>query len=39
MFWGGAFGMKNAIQQSTKSAIDQILIELINDLKSQDHNN
>jgi len=33
MFWGGAFGMKNAIQQSTKTAIDQILIDLINDIE------
>jgi len=32
MFWGGAFGMKNAIQQSTKSAIDKILQESFNDI-------
>lgn len=32
MFWGGAFAMKNAIQQSSKNAIDQILTDLIDDL-------
>jgi len=32
MFWGGAFAMKNAIQQSTKLAVDEILRELIADL-------
>ena len=34
MFWGGAFGMKNAIQQSTKSAIDKILFQSLIDMKS-----
>ena len=34
MFWGGAFGMKNAIQQSTKSAIDKILSQSLIDMKS-----
>ncbi len=34
MFWAGAFGMKNAIQQSTKLAMDKILIELVNDIRS-----
>jgi len=34
MFWAGAFGMKNAIQQSTKSAIDQILSLAITDIKA-----
>lgn len=32
MFWGGAFAMKNAIQQSTKLAMDDILRALIADL-------
>lgn len=32
MFWGGAFAMKNAVQQSTKSAVDQILTAFIADL-------
>lgn len=35
MFWAGAFGMKNAIQQSTKSAIDKILEKLLNDMLSK----
>jgi hypothetical protein len=34
MFWAGAFGMKNAIQQSTKSAIDQILYLALSDIKA-----
>jgi PBP1b-binding outer membrane lipoprotein LpoB len=34
MFWGGAFAMKNAVQQSTKLALDQILVQLINDLNA-----
>lgn len=34
MFWAGAFGMKNAIQQSTKLAVDGILTELAADLKA-----
>lgn len=34
MFWGGAFAMKNAIQQSTKLAVDQILRQLITDLNA-----
>jgi len=32
MFWGGSFAMKNAIQQSTKLAIDKILSEFITDI-------
>ena len=32
MMWGGAFAMKNAIQQSTRFAINDILNELIYDL-------
>jgi PBP1b-binding outer membrane lipoprotein LpoB len=32
MFWGGAFAMKNAVQQSTKLAVDNILRQLIADL-------
>lgn len=31
MFWGGAFAMKNAVQQSTKLAMDDILIRFIRD--------
>ena len=34
MFWGGAFSMKNAIQQSTKSALDQIFAQLTIDLRT-----
>lgn len=34
MFWGGVFAMKNAIQQSTKLALDQILTRLIGDLNA-----
>jgi hypothetical protein len=32
MFWGTAFAMKNAIQQSTKLALDEILANFLNDL-------
>lgn len=32
MFWAGVFGMKNAIQQSTKHALDDIFKRLINDI-------
>ena len=32
MFWAGAFGQKNAVQQSTKLALDEILRQLITDL-------
>lgn len=35
MFWGGAFAMKNAVQQSTKLAIDNILRQLIVDLNAR----
>lgn len=35
MFWGGAFAMQNAMQQSTKSALDQIFTEFIGDLKKR----
>lgn len=34
MFWGGAFAQKNAVQQSTKLALDQILHRLIADLNA-----
>ncbi|MFA6232462.1 MAG: hypothetical protein WC617_20185 [Rhodanobacter sp.] len=34
MFWGGAFAMKNAVQQSTKLAVDSILRQLIADLNA-----
>ena len=38
MFWGGAFAMKNAVQQSTKLAIDNILRRVIADLNARtDH--
>jgi len=33
MFWAGPFGMKNAIQQSTKNALDKILSQSLNDMK------
>lgn len=33
MFWGGPFGMKNAIQQSTKNALDKILAQSLHDMK------
>jgi len=33
MFWGGGFAMKNAVQQSTKDAIDKVLTRLIADLR------
>lgn len=36
MFFAGAFGMKNAIQQSTKLAMDDIITNLIRDLKTLD---
>lgn len=32
MFWGGAFAQKNAVQQSTMQAINEILVRLIEDL-------
>ncbi|MEJ2201959.1 MAG: hypothetical protein P8X63_13245, partial [Desulfuromonadaceae bacterium] len=32
MFWAGVFGMKNAIQQSTKNAIDRILERALRDM-------
>ncbi len=34
MFWAGAFGQKNAVQQSTKLALDEILHQLISDLNT-----
>ncbi|GGB93922.1 hypothetical protein GCM10011352_19950 [Marinobacterium zhoushanense] len=34
MFWGGPFGMKNATLDSTKTAIDKILADFINDIPS-----
>lgn len=35
MFWGGAFAMKNAVQQSSKLALDNILRQLIADLNAR----
>lgn len=35
MFWTGAFGMKNSIQQSTKNAIDKILAKSLHDMMSK----
>ena len=35
MFFAGPFGMKNAVQQSTKAAMDTILRELISDVGQQ----
>jgi len=35
MFWGGAFAQRNAVQQSTKHALDEILRQLITDLNAQ----
>jgi len=35
MFWGGVFGMKNAIQQSTKLALDEILRSFIHDINKK----
>lgn len=35
MFWGGVFAQKNAVQQSTKLALDDILRQLISDLNAQ----
>ncbi|MDJ0607755.1 MAG: hypothetical protein QNJ67_02170 [Kiloniellales bacterium] len=32
IFWGGSFLMKNAVQQSTKNAVDKILKEFIQDM-------
>lgn len=34
MFWGGVFGQKNAVQQSTKIALDEIMRQLITDLNT-----
>lgn len=34
MFWGGVFAQKNAVQQSTKLALDAILRQLITDLNA-----
>jgi hypothetical protein len=36
MWAGGVFGMMDAIHDSTKSAMDQILIEFINDINSNE---
>lgn len=35
MFWGGPFAMKNATQQSTKIAVDEILSKFIKDVNSK----
>jgi len=34
MFFAGPFGMKNAVQQSTKAATDEIIASFIRDLKA-----
>ncbi|HMG52216.1 MAG TPA: hypothetical protein VK601_02015 [Kofleriaceae bacterium] len=34
MFWGGAYAMQNAVHQSTKHAVDEILRRLIADLNA-----
>jgi hypothetical protein len=34
MFFAGAFGMKNAVQQSTKLAVDSILTRFLNDVNN-----
>lgn len=34
MFWGGAFAQKNAVHQSTKLAIDEVLRQLVRDLNT-----
>jgi hypothetical protein len=34
VFWGGVFAMKNAVQESTRQAIDDILRQLITDLNA-----
>lgn len=34
MLWGGAFAQRNAVHQSTKSALDDILSQLIRDLNN-----
>lgn len=34
MFWGGVFAMKNAVQSSTKVALDEIFRQLILDLNN-----
>ena len=35
MFWGGGLAMKNAIQQSTKAAMDAILVQFLKDVTAQ----
>ena len=35
MFWGGVFTQKNAVQQSTKLALDEILHKLIAGLSAK----
>jgi hypothetical protein len=35
MFWGGPFAMKNATQQSTKFALDQIITDFIHDVEKR----
>ena len=35
MFWAGVFGMKNAIHQSTKMALDEIFADFINDIRKK----
>lgn len=37
MIWGGAMSTKNAVQQSTRYALTQILSELLNDLNALNH--
>src|SRR6185295_15579282 len=35
VFWGGSLAMKNAVHQSTKQALDDILRQLIADLNAE----
>ena len=35
MFWGGAAAMKNAVQQSTKNAVDQVFTSFLGDVKKK----
>jgi hypothetical protein len=35
IFWGGASAQKNAVQQATKSAMDEILRDLITDMNAE----
>jgi len=35
MFWGGGMAMKNAVQQSSKDAVDKIMRDFMTDLKTK----